>query len=139
MNYGGAAAVFVGRLGSVFLGPSWGYAKAEIDPDHFDSPNTEPIGQPRTADSRVAVTRYERAFSLPNSVLGNETKLAPRRYSISLRSSGKVGQATRSQKGHAIEIPVVVQTEAPKQRDEVVVVENNKNGRTLSVRQQMLQ
>jgi hypothetical protein len=140
VKYGvGATAVFVGLLGSVMLGPSCAHARAEIDPDQFDSPNTEPIPQPRTADSKVAVTRYDRAFPLSNSVLCNETKLAPGRYSIWLRSNGKVGQATLNQKGHAIEIAVVVQTEAPEQRDEVVIVENNKNGRTLPVRQQMLQ
>ena len=30
------------------LGGSGAYAQAEIDPDHFDSPNTEPFDQPKT-------------------------------------------------------------------------------------------
>lgn len=134
VKYGGRAiVVFVGLLGPVVLGPSCAYAQSEIDPDYFDSPNTEPIPQPRTAESKVKVTRYDRTFSLPYSVLCNEKTLAPGKYSISLRSDGNIWQATLNRKGHAIEIAGVVHTEAPKQRNEVVVVENNKNGRTLSV------
>jgi hypothetical protein len=134
VKYGAwAIAAFLGLLGSVILGPSCAYAQAEIDPDHFDSPNTEQILQPRTADRKVTVNRYDRAFSLPYSALCNGKKLAPGKYSISLRSDGNVGQATLYQKGHAIEIASVVQTKAPKHHDEVVVVEKNKSGRTLSI------
>jgi hypothetical protein len=133
VKYGARAiALFIGLLGSIMVGPSCAYAQSEIDPDHFDSPNTEPIPQPRTVDSKVRATRYNGTFSLPYSVLCNGKKLAPGKYSISLRSDGNAGQATLNQKGHAIEIARVVQTAAPKQRDEVVVEENNKNGRTLS-------
>jgi hypothetical protein len=134
VQYGAwAIAVFVGLLASLMLRPSCAYGQAEIDPDHFDSPNTEQIPQPRTADRKVTRTRYDRAFSLPYSVLCNGKKLAPGKYSISLRSDGNVGHARLTQTGHAIEIVGVVQMKAPKQHDEAVVVENNKNGRTLSV------
>jgi len=115
------------------LGGPGANAQQEIDPDHFDSPNTAPIPQPRTADRRVTRTRYDRTFSLPYSVLCNGKKLAPGKYSISLRSEGNVGQATLNQKGHTIDIPAAVRKETSNQRGEVVVVENNKNERTLSV------
>ena len=128
-----AIAIFVGLFGPVMLGPTCAYAQAEIDPDHFDSPITEPIPQPKTADSKVTVTRYYRVFSLPYSALCNGKKLAPGKYSVSLRSDHDVVQATFNRQGHAIEIAGVVQTKAPKHQDEVVVVENNRNGRTLSV------
>ena len=127
VKYGAPAVVFVGLLWSVMLGPAGAYAQAEIDPDHFDSPNAQPIPQ------RVRLLRYDGTFSLPYSVRCNGKKLAPGKYSISLRFDGKVGRATLNQKNHAIEIAPVVQTDAPKQRDEVVVVENNQTGRTLSV------
>jgi len=120
-------ALFVALLGSVMLGPSRAYAQAEIDPDHFDSPNAQPIPQ------LVRLLRYDSTFCLPCSVLCNGKKLAPGKYSISLYFDGKVGRATLNQRNHAIEIARVVQTEVPKQRDEVVVVENNQTGRTLSV------
>jgi len=124
-----AIVVFVGLLW-VMLGPSFAYAQSEIDPDHFDSPNTEPIAQLRTADSKVTELRYDGTFSLPYSVLCSGKKLAAGKYSISFRFDGKVGHATLNQKGHAIEIAGVVLS---KQRNEVVVVENDKIGRTLSV------
>jgi hypothetical protein len=128
VKYGARAiAVFVGLLWSVMLGPSRAYAQAEIDPDHFDSPNAQSIPQ------LVRLLRYDGTFSLPYSVECNGKKLAPGKYSISLRFDGQVGRATLNQKNRAIEIAPVVQTDAPKQRDEVVVVENNQTGRTLSV------
>jgi hypothetical protein len=108
------------------LGPSGGYAQAEIDPDHFDSPNVQPSTQ------LVTLLCYDGILSLPYSVLGNGKKLAPGKYSISLRFDGKVGRETREEEHHADEIAGVVHTEAPKRRDEVVV-ENNQTGRTLSV------
>ena len=118
------------------IGVSAAFAQSEIDPDHFDSPNTESIPQPRTADSRVAATRYEGAFSLPYQVQCNGKRLAPGKYSVSVRFNGKVWQATLNQKGHAIETVAVVAAEARKphtERDEVVVIENDKKVRTLSV------
>jgi hypothetical protein len=117
----------------VALGGRGAYAQQEIDPEHFDSPSSETITQPRTADSRVRVIRYRGTFSLPYSVLCSGKKLGPGKYSIWVRSDGKVGQATLNQKGHAIEIAGVVHTEAAQQRAEVVVVENYKHGRTLSL------
>jgi hypothetical protein len=109
------------------LGASRASAQAEIDPDHFDSPNAQPIPQ------LVRLLRYDGAFSLPYSVLCNGKRLAPGKYSISFRFEGKVGRAILNQENHAIEIAPVVQTEASKQRDEVVVVENNRTGPTISV------
>jgi hypothetical protein len=103
------------------------YAQAEIDPDHFDSPNAQPIPQ------LVRLLRYDGTFSLPYSALCNGKKLAPGKYSISFHFDGKVGRATLNQENHAIEVAGVVQKEAPKQRDEVVVAENNQRERTLSV------
>lgn len=115
------------------LGGPGANAQQEIDPDHFDSPNTQPIPQPRAADRKVKVVGYHGSFSLPYTVLCSGKKLAPGKYSISLRSQGNVGQATLNQKGHAIDVAAAVQRGTSQQRDEVVVVENNKNGQTLSL------
>ena len=115
------------------LGGPGAYAQQEIDPDHFDSPNTQPVPQPRAADRKVKGAGYHGTFSLPYTALCSGKKLAPGKYSISLRSQGNVGQATLNQKGHAIDIAAAVEREMSKQHDEVAVVENNKRGRTLSV------
>ena len=117
----------------VVLGGPAAYAQQEIDPDHFDSPNTKLMPQPRNSDSKVRVIRYRGTFSLPHSVLCNGRKLAHGRHSISLRSDGKIGQATFDNNGSAVESVSIVRPAARKERDQVVVVENNENGRTLSV------
>lgn len=124
--------VFVGLLVSAMLSPRV-YAQAEVDPDHFDSPDTEPVPQSRTADGKVTAARYDRTLSLPYSVLCNGKTLAQGKYSVSLRYDGNVGLATFNQKGRAIEIAGAVKAETSERRDEVAVVENSKNGRTLSV------
>ena len=67
-------------LAFLALGGPGAYAQQEIDPDHFDSPNTEPVPQPRTADSEVRVIRYHGTFSLPYHVRG-EAYLAMNRGS----------------------------------------------------------
>ena len=121
-----AWAALAGLLASVMLVPSPGYAQAEIDPDHYDSPNSEPIRE------LVRVIRYDGTFFLPYSALCNGKKLPPGKYSISFRFDGVVGRATLNQEKHAIEIAPVVQREAPKQGDEVVVLGDNQRGRTLS-------
>lgn len=126
-----AVSVFLALFGSAAIAPL-AQAQAEIDPDHFDSPGMESIPQSRPAADKVTGTQYDRSFSLPYSVLCNGRKLAPGKYSISLRSDGKVGQATLNQKGHAIEIAPVVETRTSKRGDEIVV-ESRKDGRTLSV------
>lgn len=128
VKYGArVVVVFAGLLGPVMLGPSRANAQAEIDPDHFDSPNAQPIRQ------RVSVTRYDGTFSLPYSVLCNGKKLVPGKYSISFRFEGRVGRATLNRENHATEIAGVIQTEAPQQHDEFLVVENHETVRTLSV------
>jgi hypothetical protein len=117
----------------VVLGGPAAYAQQEIDPDHFDSPNTKPMPQPRTSDSKVRAIRYRGTFSLPYSVLCNGKKLAQGRYSMLLRSDGRIGRATFDNNGHAVESAGVVRAAARKERDQMVVVEKNENVRTLSV------
>jgi hypothetical protein len=41
------AAAFLGSLKVIMLGPWCAHTQSEIDPDQFDSPNTEPTPQPR--------------------------------------------------------------------------------------------
>jgi hypothetical protein len=108
------------------------YAQAEIDPDHFDEPGMVPIQQPRTSESKVTITLYERTFSLPYNVSCNGQKLAPGKYFISIRSDGKVANATLKQRGRVIQLPTLVQTEAPKRGDEALIVENDNSARLIS-------
>jgi len=133
VRYGGwVVAIFVGLVASAILGASCAQAQSEIDPDHFDSPNTEPIPPKAPANTRIDTIRYEGQFTLPHEVRCNGISLRPGKYSVSLRSNGKAGQATLNHKGHATEIAGIVQTQAAKRRNEVIV-ENNGKWRALSV------
>jgi hypothetical protein len=134
VKYGGrVVAIFVGLVASAILGASCAQAQSEVDPDHFDSPNTEPMPQPKApANTRIDTIRYEGQFTLPHEVRCNGISLLPGKYSVSLRSNGKVGQATLNRKGYATEIAGIVETQSAKRRNEVIV-ENNGKGRALSV------
>ena len=126
-----AIRILLCLMGLVALRGSGAYAQSEIDPDHFDSPNTEPFRPPKpNADSRVAETRYEGRFALPYSVVCSGNRLAPGRYTISLRSDGRVGHAILNLKGHAVGIAGLVYRQAHKQN--VLIVEDKGKIRTLS-------
>lgn len=119
--------------GLVALGGSCAYAQSEIDPDHFESLNTEPFSQPKpNANSQVAETRYEGRFALPYPLLCGGNRLAPGTYTISLRSDGKVGQAILNLKGQAIGIAGVVHQQAHKRDNNALIVERKGKIRTLS-------
>ena len=132
MKSGSIFAISPALVFLVVLGGPAACAQQEIDPDHFDSPDTKPMPQPRTADSKIRTIRYRGTFSLPYSVLWNGKKLAQGRHSISLRSDGKIGQATFDNSGHGVEAMDIVRAAPPKEQDHVVV-EIRENGRTLSL------
>lgn len=121
-------------LGLFALGASGAYAQSEIDPDHFESPNTEPFSQQKpNAASQPAETRYEGRFALPYSVMCSGNKLVAGKYTISLRSDGKAGQATLSLKGQTIGIYLVVHKQAHQRGNNALIVEDRGKTRTLSV------
>lgn len=116
----------------MFCGAS-AFAQSEIDPDHFDSPNTEPLSQPKaTAGTQIGGMRYDGKFTPPYEVECHGRNLRRGKYAFSLLSDGKVSQATLSHKGSTIKIAGIIQTQAAKRRNEVVV-ENNGKWRTLSL------
>jgi len=93
--------ILAGLAAGIVLAAPSARAQAEIDPDHFDSPNMVPFDRPQTkanSEAAVATFRYEGRFNLPYTVHCNGKSLRPGRYSISLRADGKVGQATLNQK-----------------------------------------
>jgi hypothetical protein len=108
------------------------YAQQEIDPDHFDSPSTEPPDQPKSSRSHGSATRYDGNFSLPYAVQCSGKQLAPGKYSVSLHSDGKVGHGVLKSKSQLIEITSVVHPKGSKRGADVVVVGSKGKVRTLS-------
>jgi len=127
--------ILAGLAAGIVLAAPSARAQAEIDPDHFDSPNMVPFDRPQTkanSEAAVATFRYEGRFNLPYTVHCNGKSLRPGRYSISLRADGKVGQATLNQKDQTIGIGGVVEQQARKERNDALVVERNRGKRNLS-------
>lgn len=106
-------------------------AQQEVDPDHFDSASTEPAPRLKDADGNVKAARFDGNFSLPYAVRCRGKKLSPGKYSILLRSDGRVAHGVLKSGAQAIEIASVVHTQAPSRINDVVV-ESKQNMRTLS-------
>ena len=109
------------------------YAQQEIDPDHFDSPSsTELPDQPISGQSHGTESRYEGKFSLPYAVQCRGKQLAPGKYSVLLRSDGKVGHGVLKSKNQSIEITSAVHLQGFKRGADAVVVGREGTVRTLS-------
>jgi hypothetical protein len=116
----------------IALGGTGAYAQQEIDPDHFDSPITEPPDQPKSSQNHGSETRYDGHFALPYAVKCSGKQLGPGKYSVSLRSDGKVGHGVLKSKSQSIEITSVVHAQVLKRGADVVVVGSKGYVRTLS-------
>ena len=78
-------------------------AQSEIDPDHFDSPNTAPLeSTPKSVASEAGPPRYDGAFRLPYAVECNGKRLAPGDYTVWLRATAKQGHVILRQSGHTV-------------------------------------
>jgi len=119
---------FLGVLaGFAILATPRGYAQSEIVPDHFDSPNTEPFLQSKTngdVGEAMSKVRFSGKVNLPYSVHCTGKRLLPGRYTISLRSDGKTGRATLTQKGRTLEVAGVVRLPANTRARNTVLVES---------------
>ena len=108
-------------------------AQSEIDPDHFEAPNTEPFDKVKTdTTSDVGTIRYDGEFRLANTVQCNGKSLRPGRYSVSIRYDGKVARATLNQDGQAIGIGGVVHRQAHRMGNDALIVELQGTTRRLS-------
>jgi hypothetical protein len=102
------------------------YSQSEIDPDHFDSPNTEPLPQPKSKEGNAAKAekvRVDGKVTLPYTLVCAGKTLLPGRYTVSLRSDGKTGRAILNQKGQVMEIAGVVRLPADPHARSILMIE----------------
>ena len=119
--------------GLIVLGAPPARAQSEIDPDHFEAPNTEPFATVKTnTSSDVGTIRYDGKFRLTHTVRCNGKSLRPGGYSVSLRYDGKVARATLNQDGQAIGIGGVVHRQAHRRGNDALIVELQGTTRRLS-------
>jgi len=103
-----------------------GYAQSEVDPDHFGSPNTEPIPQSKAkagVAAEMGKVRFAGKFTLPYTVQCAGKRLPPGTYSLSLHSDGKTGRALLNQQSQTIEIAGVVRVPADNRARNALFVE----------------
>lgn len=78
-------------------------AQSEINPDHFDSPNTEPLhSAPKSVGSQATAQLYEGTFKLPYVVECSGKRLEPGEYTVWLRATAKEGQVIVRLKGKTV-------------------------------------
>ena len=124
--------IIVGLLGLVGVGNSPAYAQSEIDPDHFDSPNTEPFTQTKTPASQVQSILYKGNFSLPHTVHCSGKKLPPGNYSISLSSNGAAAEFTLMRNGQIVEAGRLLRTEGLGHGRDALILGRGSKMRSLS-------
>jgi|SRR5215469_7498134 len=114
-------ATLAALSGLIALGAPPARAQFEIDPDHFEGPNTEPLGKVKADRGGVGTVRYDGKFRLTHTVECHGKSLRPGRYSVSLRYDGKVGRATLNRNGRTIGIGGVVHRQAHQGNDALIV------------------
>jgi|SRR5580692_1001762 hypothetical protein len=134
MNMPSLLRRFAGTVGIVVLASLGVYARSEVDPDHLDSPTTEPIPQPKLPPTPPSSeTRYNGKFTLPYAVQCNGRSLLPGRYSFSFRSDETLGPGALKWKDRTLEIAGIVRQKARKTGHDALIVENRRSARTLSL------
>ena len=124
--------IIVVLLGLAGVGNSPAYAQSEIDPDHFDSPNTEPFPQPKGLASQVQAISYKGNFSLPYTAQCSGKKLSPGKYSISLSSNGAAAEFILMRNGHIVETGGLLQTERLGHGRDALILGRGRKMRSLS-------
>jgi hypothetical protein len=102
------------------------YGQSEIDPDHFESPNTEPFPQPKTKEGNAAEAgkvRFDGKVTLPYTLICAGRNLLSGRYTVSHRSDGKTGRTTLNQKDQTLEIAGAVRLPSYPHASNILLVE----------------
>ena len=133
MKVGSLVGILAGLSELIAIGAPSARAQSEVDPDHFESINVEPFDRAMVNAGREAsAIRYDGKFTLPYTVQCHGKILPPGRYSVSLHSDGKIGQATLKQAGQAIGIAGVAHKLTQKYGSDALVVEPDGGTRRLS-------
>jgi hypothetical protein len=124
----------VGLAMLVAVGSSRAYAQFEVDPDHYETRDAEPLPQFRTnAPGQAAKIHYEGNFTLPYSLQCNRSSLPPGKYSIAVDSEGRNARVTLNRGGHRVSIEGITRRSNQNQRGSVLVVERHGAAHQLSL------
>jgi len=124
----------IGLAVLVTVGSLRAHAQFEVDPDHYETRDAEPLPQSKTsALGQVANLHYEGSFVLPYRLQCNRSSLPPGRYSIAVDSEGRAVRVTVNGRGYTTRIEGIAKRQRPNHRRDALVVEHNGGIHQLSV------
>jgi hypothetical protein len=113
---------FIGLGVFVTLGNPRACAQAEIDPDHYETRDAEPLPLSKAiASDQVGKIRCEGNFLLPSSVRCSGSSLPRGKFSISVDSEGRIVRVTLIRGGRRVNIEGIPpkQNRSPKRNETV--------------------
>jgi len=127
--------IVIGLAGLAAIGSTRTCAQAEVDPDHFDTTNTEPLTQPQTHINaqQTAKLNYGGNFTLPYHLQCNGRNLLPGKYFLALNSDGRTARLTLNRKGQVVRIDGIKQNQNRDQKRNGLIVERSGKLHRLSV------
>ena len=109
------------------------YAQFEVDPDHFETKEPEPLQPSKAvAPASHAKVHFAGSVTLPYTLECNHQNLPPGKYSVSLDSDGRTAEATLNRKGAAVKLQGVAQKQNRYRGKEALVVERDQGLHHLS-------
>ena len=117
---------FLGLAVFVTVGSPRAWTQSEVDPDHYEIRDPEPLPQSKTnVPGRAAKMHYEGNFVLPYSLQCNRSSLPPGKYSIAVDSEGRTVRVTLNRGGHRVSIEGITPRQNQNRTGNVLVVERN--------------
>ena len=109
------------------------FAQFEVDPDHYETSNTEPMPQSRiNVPGHVSEIHYKGNFTLPYSLRCNGSSLPPGEYAIAVDSEGRTVRVTLNRGGHRVSIEGIQRRRNQNHGRNVLVVESQGTAHQLS-------
>ena len=108
-------------------------AQTEIDPDHFELQNVEPLSQPaHTDEANQSAADFHGAFTLRFNVAYAGMILPPGQYSVSIHSRGKADVVTLTLEGNAARVQTVATSRSSSDGPSTLILQRTGRRRTLT-------
>ena len=123
--------IFAGWIALAVLATVSVTAQFEPSPDHYDFSNAGPFPEAKNV-TQAGPTQYDASFTLLDPVECKGTSLPAGKYSVSLLSEGKMGQATLKGRGRELGLRGLVRQPDQSRKQDALVVELTGNIRRLA-------
>jgi hypothetical protein len=118
----------------VALGVPRAYAQFEIDPDHYETRDPEPLQQSKTRPvAQAAKIHYEGNFTLAYPLQCNGQNLPPGKYSVSLDSDERTAQVALNRNSQVLRVQGIPRRQNRHGRPNALLVERNGKTNQLSL------